>query len=93
MNSGEGLLARVKSGGRNQFAVAGYGGSGEEQKDSGINPGMNDELDDEEEEDESLSDYKDEDAESDEVDEVAGRSLQIRIKKLVAHDMNIRLLD
>lgn len=92
MNSGEGLLARVKSGGRNQFAVAGYGGSGEEQKESGMNPMMNDEFDDEEDED-SLSDYKDEDAESDEVDEVAGRSLQIRIKKLVAHDMNIRLLD
>jgi len=37
-----------------------------------------------------MSDYRDEDAESDEIDETTGRNLEIRIKKLIAHDNNIK---
>jgi len=37
-----------------------------------------------------MSDYKDEDAESDEIDETIGRNLEIRVKKLIAHDNNIK---
>jgi hypothetical protein len=70
--------------------VAGFGGSGEEQKEGG-----GDYFADEDQEaaEDSLSDYKDEDAESDEVDEIAGRNLEIRVKRLVAHDNNIKYID
>ena len=40
-----------------------------------------------------MSDYKDEDAESDEIDETIGRNLEIRVKKLIAHDNNIKQID
>ncbi len=41
-----------------------------------------------------MSDYRDEDAESDEIDETAGvRNLEIRVKKLIAHDNNIKQID
>ena len=40
-----------------------------------------------------MSDYRDEDAESDEIDETTGRNLEIRIKKLVAHDNDIKQID
>jgi hypothetical protein len=44
-----------------------------------------DNSDNNEEDDDSLSEYRDENAESDEVDEIPGKSLDIRIKKLKTH--------
>lgn len=74
------------SGGRNQFNQApcfGQGKEYEEVKGSGgehhyeeNNYGNNDDDDD------SLSEYRDENAESDEVDEIPGKSLEIRVKKM-----------
>ena len=52
-----------------------------------------DNSDNNEEDDDSLSEYRDENAESDEVDEIPGKSLDIRIKKLKTHQMNIKEID
>ena len=72
--------------------IPGFGGSGEEQKEL---RGGQDDFDDDYQDaaEDSLSDYRDEDAESDEIDEIAGRNLEIRIKKLVTHDNCIRQID
>jgi hypothetical protein len=72
--------------------IPGFGGSGEEQKEL---RGGQDEFDDMDQDaaEDFLSDYRDEDAESDEIDEIAGRNLEIRIKKLVAHDNCIKQID
>jgi hypothetical protein len=40
-----------------------------------------------------MSEYRDENAESDEVDEIPGKSLEIRVKKLQTHQMDIKEID
>ncbi len=72
--------------------IPGFGGSGEEQKE--LRGGQDDfDNDDHEGAEDSISDYRDEDAESDEIDEITGRNLDIRIKKLVTHDNYIKQID
>lgn len=43
--------------------------------------------------DDSLSEYRDENAEPDEVDENSGNPIVIKVKKLHAHEMNIKQID
>ena len=40
--------------------------------------------------DDSLSEYRDENAEPDEVDESYGKPLEIRVKRINAHEMDIK---
>ncbi len=79
------------SGGRNQFNQAPCFGSknDEEVKEGGGDINADNNLDD----DDSLSEYRDENAESDEVDEIIGKSLEIRVKKMIAHEMDIKIID
>jgi hypothetical protein len=41
----------------------------------------------------SMSEYRDENAEPDEVDENGGNPIKIKVKKLQAHEMNIKKID
>lgn len=95
MNRNGSKDSRVKnSGGRNQFNQApcfGQGEDGEEVKDG--DQQYEDNCDNNDEDDDSLSEYRDENAESDEVDEIPGKSLEIRVKKLQTHQMNIKEID
>lgn len=46
-----------------------------------------------EHDDDSLSEYRDENAEPDEVDENSGKPIVIKVNKLHAHEMNIKQID
>ncbi len=73
------------SGGRNQFNQApcfGQGEDYEEVKGSRGEHQYEDNYGHNEDDDDSLSEYRDENAESDEVDEIPGKSLEIRVKKM-----------
>lgn len=79
------------SGGRNQFNQGPcIGPDGEEIKE-GYQYVEDNHFENDDED--SMSEYRDENAESDEVDEIPGKSLEIRVKKLQTHQMDIKEID